>query len=169
MKKSIADRSQSLYSSRIDLSEDIRVELVGITNQQLADTIDLYLQTKQAHWNVKGVHFYALHTFFDDLAESIEEFIDELGERATALGGVALGTARMAAEFTTLEEFDTDIVSGEACIEALIERYSAYAASNRIAIERAAELGDPTTEDLFTEISRVIDKNLYFLESHAQI
>ena len=169
MKKSVANRSQSLYSSRIDLSEDIRVELVGIINQQLADTIDLYLQTKQAHWNVKGPQFYSVHTFFDDLAESIEEYVDEIGERATALGGMALGTARMAAEFTTLEEFDTDIVSVEACIEALIARYSAYAASTRVAIERSSELGDPTTEDLFTEISRVIDKNLYFLESHAQI
>jgi starvation-inducible DNA-binding protein len=168
MKKSVANRSQSLYSSRIDLSEDIRVELVGLANQQLADTIDLYLQTKQAHWNVKGPQFYSLHTFFDDLAESIEEYIDEIGERVTALGGVALGTVRMAAEFTTLEEFDTDIVTGDACLEALVARYSAYAASTRIAIERASELGDPTTEDLFTEISRVIDKNLYFLESHMQ-
>ena len=168
MPKTTTARRQSLYASRIDLSEDTRIELVGITNQQLADTIDLYLQTKQAHWNVKGSQFYALHTFFDDLAESVEEYIDELGERVTALGGVALGTARMAAEFSTLEEFGTDIVAGEACVDALIARYAAYAASNRVAIERCSELGDPTSEDLFTEISRVIDKDLYFLESHVQ-
>jgi len=163
------DRKQpSLYATRIDIAEDARIELVGIVNQQLADTIDLHLQTKQAHWNVKGENFYALHKFFDDLAESIEAFVDELGERATALGGVALGTSRMAAQYSTLPEFDTDIVSGPDCVQALIERYAAYAASNRVAIERASELGDPTTEDLFTEISRVVDKDLYFLESHVQ-
>ena len=166
--QNVTTRSQALYGTRIDISEDARIELVGITNQQLADTIDLYLQTKQAHWNVKGPDFYAVHKFFDDLAESVEEFIDELGERVTALGGMALGTTRMAAEFSTLEEFDTSIVSSEDCLNALIERYAAYAASTRVAIERASELGDPTSEDLFTEISRVIDKNLYFLESHVQ-
>ena len=163
------DRKQpSLYATRIDIAEDARIELVGIVNQQLADTIDLHLQTKQAHWNVKGENFYALHTFFDDLAESIEAFVDELGERATALGGVALGTARMAAKYSTLPEGDTSIVSSADCLNALIERYAAYAASTRVAIERASELGDPTTEDLFTEISRVVDKDLYFLESHVQ-
>ncbi len=166
--QNVATRSQAMYATRIDLDEDTRIELVGITNQQLADTIDLYLQTKQAHWNVKGPDFYAVHKFFDDLAASVEEFIDELGERVTALGGIALGTTRMAAEFSTLEEFDTSIVSSDDCLKALIERYAAYAASTRVAIERASELGDPTSEDLFTEISRVIDKDLYFLESHVQ-
>jgi starvation-inducible DNA-binding protein len=157
-----------MYRTRIDLAEEARIELVGLVNQQLADTIDLYLQTKQAHWNIKGEGFYALHTFFDDLAASIEGFVDELGERATALGGLALGTARMAAQSSTLPEFDTSIVSGSDCVQALIERYAAYAASTRVAIERAGELGDPTSEDLFTEISRVVDKDLYFLESHVQ-
>ena len=168
MERATQQKQRSLYTTRIDIAEDARVELVGIVNQQLADTIDLHLQTKQAHWNVKGPDFYAVHKFFDDLAESIEDFVDELGERATALGGVALGTSRMAAKYSTLPEFDTSIVSSADCLNALIERYAAYAASTRVAIERASELGDPTTEDLFTEISRVVDKDLYFLESHVQ-
>lgn len=167
-KPRVSHHSQSLYSSQIDIGEGIRQELVGILNQQLADTFDLYSQTKQAHWNVKGEDFYSLHKFFDDLAESVEEYVDTLAERVTALGGVALGTVRMAAEQSTLKEFGTEIKDGMACVRALIERYAAYAASNRVALARAGELGDPTSEDLFTEISRVIDKNLYFLESHVQ-
>jgi len=167
-KPRVSAHNQSLYSSQIDIGEEIRQELVGILNQQLADTFDLYSQTKQAHWNVKGEDFYSLHKFFDDLAESVEDYVDTLAERVTALGGVALGTVRMAAEQSTLKEFSTEIRDGMACVKALIERYAAYAASNRVALTRAGELGDPTSEDLFTEISRVIDKNLYFLESHVQ-
>lgn len=168
MQRAVDQKQRTLYATKIDIAEDARVELVGIVNQQLADTVDLYLQTKQAHWNVKGRDFYAVHKFFDDLAESIEEYIDELGERATMLGGIALGTTRMAAAYSTLPEFETSIVDSADCVQALIDRYAAYAASTRVAIERASELGDPTTEDLFTEISRVVDKDLYFLESHVQ-
>ncbi len=161
-------QTKPLYDSKIDIAEDARQELVGILNQQLADTFDLYSQTKQAHWNVKGEDFYSLHKFYDDLAESIEAYVDTIAERVTALGGIALGTVRMAASNSTLGEFTTDIVSGMDTLKALIERYAAYAASNRQALARAGELSDPTSEDLFTEISREIDKNLYFLESHVQ-
>lgn len=157
-----------LYSTKIDIAEDARKELVAILNQQLADTFDLYSQTKQAHWNIKGEDFYSLHKFYDDLAESIETYVDTIAERVTALGGIALGTVRMAAASSTLNEFTTDIVSGMDTLNALIDRYAAYAASTRQALTRAGELGDSTSEDLFTEISREIDKNLYFLESHVQ-
>ena len=158
----------SLYPTRIDIPEDARGQMVERLNTQLAATIDLHLQTKQAHWNVKGPSFYALHTFFDDLAESIEAFIDELGERVTALGGIARGTVRMAAATSPLREYGTDIVGGDESLEALIERYATYAALTREAIERAADIGDAASEDLFTEIARTVDKDLYFLESHVQ-
>lgn len=167
MPQTTASQTQ-LYSTKIDIAEDARKELVGILNQQLADTFDLYSQTKQAHWNIKGEDFYSLHKFYDDLAESIEAYVDTIAERVTALGGIALGTVRMVATSSTLDELTPDIVSGMDTLKALIDRYAAYAASTRQALARAGELGDPTSEDLFTEISREIDKNLYFLESHVQ-
>lgn len=162
------DQAKSRYNTKIDIREDSRKELVELLNQQLADTADLYSQTKQAHWNVKGPSFYSFHLLFDDLAESIEDYVDTIAERVTALGGVALGTVRMAAENSTLAEFEPDYTDQMAVLKSLIDRFAAYAASTRVAIERSGELDDPTTEDLFTEISRVIDKNLYFLESHVQ-
>ena len=160
--------AQHLYTSRIDIPAEARTDLVDLLNEHLAATIDLHLQTKQAHWNVKGPVFYALHTFFDDLAESVEPFIDELGERVTALGGIARGTVRMAAAASPLPEYDETIVTGEDSLAALIERYAAYAALTRKGIERASEQEDAATEDLLTEIARTIDKDLYFLESHVQ-
>lgn len=159
---------QALYPSQIDIPEASRAELVELLNQQLADTFDLYAQAKQAHWNVKGPNFYSLHLLFDGVAEALEGYVDTLAERVTALGGLARGTVRMVAASSTLAEFDPDYRDGMAVLAALRERVAAYAASTRQALARAGELGDPTSEDLFTEISRAVDKQLYFLEAHLQ-
>ena len=161
-------RSTPTFSTRIDVPSDKRDELVALLNQQMADNADLYSQTKQAHWNVKGADFMQLHLLFDQVAAVVEPFTDELAERVTALGGYATGTVRMAAEASTLPEFPVDARDGQDHLTALAERWSAYAASTRAAIDRAAQLGEPTTEDLFTEISREVDKALYFLEAHLQ-
>jgi starvation-inducible DNA-binding protein len=157
-----------VYDSKIDISLEARKELVGMLNQQLADTADLYAQVKQAHWNVKGIHFQQLHELFDKVAESIGDYVDTIAERVTTLGGVAMGTVRMAAENSTLPEYPANIVTGEDHLNIVIDRWAAYAASNRAAATRSGELGDPTTEDMFVEISRAVDLSLYFLESHVQ-
>ncbi len=156
------------FDTHIELKANIRAQEIEILNQQLADTFDLYSQTKQAHWNVKGIHFYQLHKLFDELAASVEPFVDVIAERVTSLGGVALGTARMAAANSTLAEFPAEAAQGEEHLKLLVDRYAAYAASSRAASRRAAELDDPTTEDMYIEITRVVDKDLYFLESHLQ-
>ena len=167
-RKSSAASKTKLYPSKIDFSDATRTKLVDLANQRLADTFDLYSQVKQAHWNVKGLDFQQLHEFFDDVAAAIEPFVDEIAERVTTLGGVATGTVRMAATASTLDEYPADIAAGTAHLEAVRDRVAAYGAANRKAIEAASKLDDPTTEDLFTEVSRVVDLQLYFLESHLQ-
>lgn len=157
-----------LFETRIDLGEDARKELVALLNGQLADNFDLHAQTKQAHWNVKGIHFQQLHELFDELAGSIEGFTDEIAERVTALGGYAEGTARMAAHASTLPEFPTAATDGKAHLEAVCERWVAYAASTRSGIERSQQLGDEGTGDLLIEIVRTVDKGIYFLEAHLR-
>jgi len=142
--------------------------MIELLNQQLADNFDLYSQTKQAHWNVKGHHFIALHEFFDDLAEKVLPFADELAERVTALGGTAMGTARMAGASSKLAEYPSDIFDGDDHVKALADRYAAYAKSTRAAIETADEADDATTADLFTKISGEVDKLLWFIEAHVQ-
>lgn len=167
-RKTAATTKPRLYPSKIDFSDATRTKLVELANQRLADTFDLYSQVKQAHWNVKGLDFQQLHEFFDAVAAAIEPFVDEIAERVTTLGGIAMGTVRMAAATSTLAEYPNDIAAGTAHLEAVRDRVAAYGAANREAIETASTLEDPTTEDLFTEISRVIDLQLYFLESHLQ-
>ena len=157
-----------MYATRHDLPVQSRERMIALLNQQLADTSDLYSQTKQAHWNEKGHDFFQLHELFDKLADAVQEYVDELAERATALGGEALGTVRMASGASRLPDYPTGIADGLTHVQALSERYARYAATTRVAIHAAAEAGDADTADLFTEISRGVDKHLWFLEAHLQ-
>ncbi len=161
-------RKERTFETSIDIPAGTRAEIIGLCNQQLADTSDLYSQIKQAHWNVKGPEFISLHLLYDSLAEEIEPYVDMIAERVTALGGYATGTTRMAAANSRLPEFPTDVTLGLETVEALVERYANYAASTRAAIEESDKAGDQSTADLFTEISRVVDKGLWFLQAHLQ-
>ncbi len=156
------------FRTSIDIQPAAREKLIALINQQLADCFDLYSQTKQAHWNVKGSDFIQLHELFDDLAEGVLGFVDMIAERATALGGYATGTARMSAANSSLPEYPTSATLGKDHLEALVARFAAFAASNRKLIDTCGDLGDMDTADLFTEVSREIDKNLWFLEAHLQ-
>lgn len=164
----MASTKTHLYQSKIDFSDATRTKLVDLCNQRLADTSDLASQVKQAHWNVKGSDFQQLHELFDAIHAALEPFVDEIAERVTTLGGVALGTVRMASKSSSLKEYPDDIAAGKAHLEAVRDRVAAYAAANRKAIAAAGKLDDPTTEDLFTEVSRTVDLQLYFLEAHLQ-
>jgi len=162
------EKTRTMFTTRIDLDPHAREQLVALLNQQLADTLDLYSQTKQAHWNVKDVQFYQLHELFDELASQLHEYIDTIAERATTLGGLAMGTMRIAARNSRLDEYPSDAVDSLEHVEALATRFASYAATTRAAIDQALRLDDQSTADLFTEISRSMDKSLWFLEAHLQ-
>ena len=156
------------FETRIDLPAAKRKKLIALLNQHLADTFDLHGQCKQAHWNVKGPQFHQLHELFDDLAAEMAGYVDLIAERATALGGTALGTVRMSAGASRLEEYPLAPGGSMEHVDALAERFGALAATTRAAIDDAEELEDMDTADLFTEVSRGLDKGLWFLEAHLQ-
>ncbi|MEK0181068.1 MULTISPECIES: DNA starvation/stationary phase protection protein Dps [Microcoleus] len=162
------NHKQHLYPTRIDMPAETRSQIVGLLNATLATTLDLKTQVKQAHWNVKGMDFYQLHLLFDEMATELEDYVDTVAERVTALGGLAVGTARTAAADSILPEFPFDILDGKEYVTALADRYAPYAKHLRVAIDKTGELGDADTADLYTEISRTIDKRLWFLEAHLQ-
>jgi starvation-inducible DNA-binding protein len=164
----MATQTDRTFETRIDIPEDTRDRVIELLNARLADTFDLYSQLKQAHWNVKGSDFYQLHLLYDQIAESIFPYVDEIAERATQLGGLALGTARMAATASSLDEYPLDAIDGTDSVTAVADRLSAYAAAVRSAIDTTSEDGDQATADLFTEISRTVDKYLWFVEAHQQ-
>jgi starvation-inducible DNA-binding protein len=157
-----------MFKTKNDLSETIRGKAIELLNARLADAIDLQTQTKQAHWNVKGPDFIALHELFDKINEDVEDYVDEIAERVVQLGGVAEGTARMAAKRSSLSEYPANTVDGRSHVDALSSALAVFGKAARKAIDQTDEFGDLDTADIFTEISRGIDKWLWFVEAHLQ-
>lgn len=166
--KSASQPQARMFPNRHDLPVEVRQQLVGVLNQHLADVTDLRTQVKHAHWNVKGRQFIALHKLFDEQAERLDELGDEIAERATALGGLAVGPSRSVAKATRLPDWPLDVVDAVQVVATLADRYAVLAKGARQAIDQTDDLGDKDTADLFTEVSRVLDKDLWFLEAHLQ-
>lgn len=157
-----------MHPTKNNLPENVRTAVVELLNARLADAIDLYHQAKQAHWNVKGPHFIALHQLFDEVAGHVDGYTDDLAERAIQLGGVAEGTTQVVHGRTSLKAYPTTIVGGREHVDTLSSALADFGAKIRAAIDTADGRGDKDTADLFTEISRQVDKDLWFLEAHLQ-
>ena len=157
-----------MYETENDISPNRRLELNALMNQRLASAVDLQTQMKQAHWNVEGPNFIGLHELFDQVDEAVESYVDMIAERIVQLGGIAEGTARVAATRSQLEEYPLTIADGVAHVEAVARALSTFGQEARNTINEADELDDADTADLFTEISRGIDKWLWFVEAHSQ-
>lgn len=157
-----------MHNTKIDIAKGKREKLIATLNQRLADAADLKSQAKQAHWNVKGMNFIALHELFDKVAAELDPIVDDIAERVTTLGGTALGTVRVAAQTSTLAEYPLEITDGAAHVDALSNALADFGKKVRADIDTTDELGDADTADLFTGVSRTIDKLLWFVEAHLQ-
>lgn len=155
-----------LHKTRNDLTSNTKTTVAALLNARLADTIDLALMTKQAHWNLRGREFIAVHEMLDAFRTEIDGHADTLAERVAQLGGVALGTTQAVTGSSKLESYPIDIVNVDDHLAALAERYGALANAIRAAIDASDEAGDVGTADIFTAFSRSLDKALWFLEAH---
>jgi starvation-inducible DNA-binding protein len=155
-----------MFPTRIDIPHDQRAELIELLNARLADLIDLQLQTKQAHWNVKGPAFIALHEMFDKFVDDISDHVDTVAERVTALGGVAEGTVAVVHKRSTLEPYPLILKTGKEHLESLAKALATTAKVIRLAIQQSDEHGDADAADIFTGVSRDLDKKLWFVEAH---
>lgn len=140
--------------------------MAALLNARLADAIDLALMTKQAHWNLRGRQFISAHEMLDGFRTEIDGHVDTMAERVVQLGGIALGTTQTVAQGSALNPYPTDLVSVEDHIAALAERYGNLANSTCAAIDATSEAGDADTADIFTAVSRSLDKALWCLEAH---
>ena len=157
-----------LYPTKNDLPEAGRREAIGLLNQRLADCIDLQAQCKQAHWNVKGPTFIALHKLFDEINAAVAEYVDLLAERIVQLGGIAEGTVGVVAERSTLVDYFFTLTAGAEHVAALSDTLAAFGRTARVGIEEMNELEDAGSADILTEISRGVEKWLWFVEAHQQ-
>ena len=157
-----------MHPTKNDLSKSSRTRLVKLLNARLADAVDLMLQAKEAHWNVKGPSFIALHELFDKVHGDAAEHVDLIAERAVQLGGVAQGGARTVAKSSKLAPYPAAISSGRDHADALSSALARFGKLVRAAIDEATALEDADTADLFTQISRATDQNLWFVEAHLE-
>jgi starvation-inducible DNA-binding protein len=160
--------AEPTFATRNNLPAQSRHQVAGLLNRRLADALDLQSQCKQAHWNVKGPQFIALHKLFDDVYTDVAGYADLLAERIVQLGGVAHGTVRAVAEASELGEYPTSISTGEDHVKNLSAAIAAFGAHMRLAIDQTDGLGDAATADICTEITRGADKWLWFIEAHTQ-
>ena len=158
----------ALFGTKNDLASNTRNNSIALLNKLLADSIDLALLTKQAHWNLKGPQFIAVHEMLDGFRTQLDEHVDTVAERAVQLGGTALGTAQTVADKTSLKPYPTDIHKIKDHLHALIDRYGKVANGVRAGVGESAEAGDADTSDVLTAYSRFLDKSLWFLEAHVQ-
>lgn len=168
MSKKASRTSAVSGRTRIDLGENTRRQMSDLLNARLADALDLAGQCKQAHWNVKGPNFSALHELFDALHANVNIHVDTIAERVVALGETALGTATIVAQKTTLPAYPTDIRSGRDHADRMSIAFAAFAKTVRAAIETAEEAGDAVTADLFTAVAAQTDKDLWMLDAHLE-
>ena len=157
-----------LYPTKNDLPEASRAEAVALLNQRLADCIDLQAQCKQAHWNVKGPTFIALHKLFDEITEDVQQYADLLAERVVQLGGIAEGTVGVVAERSTLVDYPLGLSTGAEHVAALSDALAMFGRTVRVGIDEMNDLQDADSADILTEISRGVDKWLWFVEAHQQ-
>ncbi|MDT7855269.1 DNA starvation/stationary phase protection protein Dps [Rubrivirga sp. S365] len=174
-KNGASQQARTPYHTRLGIDEDKRQTLVGLLNETLAATSDLYSQTKQAHWNVKGKDFYQLHLLYDELAEKLEEPLDLVAERVVLLGGYAFGTVRMAAQSSPISPFpgteaegDDDTFNDPSFLTTLADRWAEYADHIRDANKASDDVGDPGTTDLYDQITHIADRGTWFIEAHLQ-
>lgn len=159
---------QDGFRTKNSLPGDTRRQVCALLNQRLADCVDLETQCKQAHWNVKGPSFIALHELFDKVHEAVDEYADLIAERVVQLGGVAEGTARVAADRSTLLDYPLTIAAGNLHVAALSDALAEFGRTTRIGIDEMDDLHDKDSADVLTEVSRGVDKWLWFVEAHQQ-
>src|SRR5689334_7930882 len=157
-----------MYPTKNDLPQASRQKIVELLNARLADAIDLQTQMKQAHWNVKGPQFIALHKLFDEINEEVDNYVDLLAERVVQLGGVAEGTIGAVAKRTSLTDYPLTLTTGDEHVAALSDALAEFGRTARIGIEEMNELNDADSADILTEISRGTDQWLWFVEAHQQ-
>ena len=157
-----------LYDTKNPLPAETRARSVELLNRRLADAVDLQSQTKQAHWNVKGPNFIGLHKLFDEIYEDIGEYVDLIAERVVQLGGIAEGTVRFAGQRSSLSEYPLVLSTGEEHVAALSDVLAQFSGRAREAIDQLEEFEDPDSMDILTEVSRGVEKWLWFVEAHQQ-
>jgi starvation-inducible DNA-binding protein len=160
-------RFGTLRGLPIELEEKARSESCELLNEILADSLILYALYKKHHWLVAGPTFYQLHLLFDKHAEEQNEIVDDLAERVQALGGIAVGDPRHAAELTTIERAPDGAEDVPAMITRLLYAHRTIIGKVRKAIDATEKTKDWGSNDmLMGDVLRTHELQVWFLAEH---
>jgi starvation-inducible DNA-binding protein len=155
-----------MFQTKNSIPQPARKKIIGILSSLLSDSQDLYSQIKQAHWNVRGNAFIALHELFDTIATEVNDDVDMIAERIMQLGGSTQGTVRVAAKQSRLKEYPLAASDVAKHVEAVASAIGQFTAHSRKAVDDTGAAGDAITADMLTQITRGLDKQLWFVEAH---
>jgi starvation-inducible DNA-binding protein len=141
-------------TSKNDLSETVRNQIIELCNARLADAVDLQLQCKYEQWNVKGPDVVALQEFFNQVHEDVGHYADRIAERTVQLEGIANCTEHVVPTWAHLAEFNAVNAGERAFIQTLASALASFGKITDQARDRCNELDDIVTTEMFTEISR---------------
>lgn len=148
------------------LPSNAKAASIEVLSALLVDGVDLALVTKQAHWNLRGPRFIALHEMIDGFRAEIDVHVDIMAERIVQLGAAAVATSQAVAESSHLTPYPTNITAENLHLAALLERFGAVATSVRAGVSLCADAGDANSADILTAYSRALDKTVWLLEAH---
>ena len=148
------------------LEDNARKTAISELQACMSDGLSLSMSLKQAHWNLKGPNFIAVHELLDGVKTRLDPNIDDMAERIQQLDGTAVGTVEEVARATRLEPYPTNLTSAEDHLREVADRLRAYGERVRAAIDTVDEAGDADSADILTAASRQADKDLWFIESH---
>ena len=155
-----------MYSTKINLKDEVRQKIIELFQERLSDGLDLMLQTKHAHWNLKGEQFISLHRLCDKVNKAMRKSSDLIAERIVQLGGVAHGTSQSITKKTSIDEYPSNIADWKEHIEFLSNSLAQFCNESRAALKQFDKIDDPVSEDILIEVTRKVDMYLWMLESH---
>lgn len=155
-----------MRETRNSLKGNARAKSIVLLGTMVIHALDLERHAKQAHWNLRGPTFIALHELFDKVADEARGYADESAERLVALGGEADGRPASIANRSTLKPYPEKLESERAHVERVADALATFGELARAGIEETAGWGDQGTSDLLTGMSRELDKLLWMVEAH---
>lgn len=155
---------KTVPTSAID--PDVTSGVAQFLEPVVIDLEAMVVDTKQAHWHVRGANFQAVHELLDTLVAHVQDYADTAAERVVALGLPIDARVATVAAKTTVPPLAAGFQQSEKLIPEVIAQIDATLKSVRTAIEELAEL-DPASQDVVIEIARGLEKDRWFLFAHV--